>query len=189
MTVVRSLEARVRSNGAAPLLTFYDLDTGERTELSGRTFANWVDKAANLLAALDVEGVVAVPLLAARPGHWLGLVGAAAAWQAGLAVTAAGAGFTLDAFALEVQAQPDSHFAVAGGAEEWVEGDARCSVADGVEGTQDRVLVRPGDPLPTLRAALIAPLLGGGSSVVVAGSATSERLARIADQERCRNSA
>lgn len=34
---------------AAPLVTFYDDATGERVELSARTFDNWVAKTANLL--------------------------------------------------------------------------------------------------------------------------------------------
>ena len=39
----------VRDRGASPLLTYYDLATGERTELSGVSLANWVDKTSNLL--------------------------------------------------------------------------------------------------------------------------------------------
>ena len=44
-----ALERRVSQHGSSPLLTWYDLDAGYRIELSGRTFANWVDKSANLL--------------------------------------------------------------------------------------------------------------------------------------------
>ena len=31
------------------MITYYDLASGERTELSGVSFANWVDKTSNLL--------------------------------------------------------------------------------------------------------------------------------------------
>jgi len=43
------LAQRVRRNGAEPLITYYDLDSGERTELSAVSFANWVNKTSNLL--------------------------------------------------------------------------------------------------------------------------------------------
>ena len=43
------LDAALRRDPARPLLTFYDDATGERTELSVATFANWVAKTANLL--------------------------------------------------------------------------------------------------------------------------------------------
>jgi hypothetical protein len=47
------------------------------------------------------------------------------------------------------------------------------------------VLVRPADALQTLRAAVIAPLIGGGSAVVVEGAADEGRLAAIRTAERC----
>ena len=51
-------------------------------------------------------------------------------------------------------------------------------------GPARRRLVRPSDPWTTARTALVEPLLGGGSTVVVAGPADAERLAEIAAQER-----
>jgi uncharacterized protein (TIGR03089 family) len=59
----------IRRDPAAPLLTWYDDATGDRTELSGATLDNWVSKTANLL----VDGVGlghgdAVALL--LPPHW-----------------------------------------------------------------------------------------------------------------------
>ena len=42
----------------------------------------------------------------------------------------------------------------------------------------------PTDPWPTARTALVEPLLGGGSTVLVAGPVDAERLADIAAQER-----
>lgn len=81
------LEHRLRDQPGAPLLTFYDDATGERTELSATSFANWTAKHANLLREeLDLEDddVVLLDL----PTHWLVPVFLAGAWTAGLAVTA-----------------------------------------------------------------------------------------------------
>ena len=41
--------AAVAADPTRPLLTYYDDATGERTELSGTSLANWVAKTANLL--------------------------------------------------------------------------------------------------------------------------------------------
>jgi len=68
-TIPRAFADAVRRDPAAPLLTWYDDATGDRSELSGATLDNWVSKTANLL----VDGVglargdtVAVLL----PPHW-----------------------------------------------------------------------------------------------------------------------
>lgn len=78
----------VRRDPGRPLVTFYDHATGERTELSVVTYANWVAKTASLLAEeLDLErgGTVRLDL----PTHWLGPVLLGAAWTVGLVVTEA----------------------------------------------------------------------------------------------------
>lgn len=83
------LRRRVRANGAAPLLTYYDLGSGERTELSAVTLANWVAKTANLLVdELDLQPGDAVELALARsaPGHWVTLVWELACWTVGAVV-------------------------------------------------------------------------------------------------------
>ncbi|GGN28047.1 uncharacterized protein (TIGR03089 family) [Actinoplanes campanulatus] len=68
-TIPQAFTEAVRRDPAAPLLTWYDDATGDRTELSGATLDNWVSKTANLL----VDGVGlghgdAVALL--LPPHW-----------------------------------------------------------------------------------------------------------------------
>jgi uncharacterized protein (TIGR03089 family) len=219
----------VRERGASPLLTYYDLATGERTELSGVSVANWVDKTSNLLVdELGSEPGDQVELAVAErnPGHWVTLVWQLACWQVGAAVTlgrrtsaavvvvgpedstaaAAGAsvlmcslhplglpltqppgGGVLD-YILEVRAQPDQHAAVpqSGLALAWRDATRQLTQADLVTevSTDQRRLVRPSDPWTTVRQGLLAPLLGGGSSVVVAGPATPDRLASIASQEQ-----
>jgi uncharacterized protein (TIGR03089 family) len=69
-----------------PLLTFYDDASGERVELSVKTFANWVAKTANLIQ--DGLGAEHGQLLAVSlPTHWQGAVWLCAAWSCGLVVT------------------------------------------------------------------------------------------------------
>jgi uncharacterized protein (TIGR03089 family) len=83
------LRQRVGSNGSAPLLTYYDLDSGERTELSAISFSNWVDKTSNMLVddlAVDQGDVISMPLAVEAPGHWLTAVWQLASWQVGLIV-------------------------------------------------------------------------------------------------------
>ncbi|GAA1602582.1 TIGR03089 family protein [Actinoplanes couchii] len=68
-TIPQVFTAAIVRDPAAPLLTWYDDATGDRTELSGITLDNWVQKTANLL----VDGVGlghgdAVALL--LPPHW-----------------------------------------------------------------------------------------------------------------------
>ncbi len=80
------LAARLRTDPAQPLITAYDDATGERTELSVTTYANWVSKTANLFTdelGLDAGDTVLLDL----PGHWLVPVFLGAAWSAALSVT------------------------------------------------------------------------------------------------------
>ena len=49
------LPAQVRRDPGRPFLTFYDVTTGERTELSLTTYANWVAKAAGLVVREGVQ--------------------------------------------------------------------------------------------------------------------------------------
>ena len=80
------LAAASASDPGQPLVTAYDETTGERTELSVTTYANWVSKTANLLTdelGLDAGDTVLLDL----PPHWLVPVFLGAAWSAGLSVT------------------------------------------------------------------------------------------------------
>jgi uncharacterized protein (TIGR03089 family) len=77
--------AAVRRNAAAPLVTFYDDVSGERTELSGTTLANWVAKTANLLQEefdIGSGSTVAVSL----PVHWQTAAVLLGVWSCGAAV-------------------------------------------------------------------------------------------------------
>lgn len=81
--VIAALSRRVRTSGGAPLLTWYRTADSARTELSVKTFANWVDKTANLLETLGAEGPVLGLVSRDHPGHWMSLVWPLACWQAG----------------------------------------------------------------------------------------------------------
>jgi uncharacterized protein (TIGR03089 family) len=83
------LQQTLRADAARPLVTFYDDASGERTELSATTYANWVAKTASLLVEeLDLER--GGRLLVDLPTHWLTPVFAGAAWTVGLCVVTGG---------------------------------------------------------------------------------------------------
>lgn len=87
------LARRASTDGSGPFLTCYvsaPEARPDRTELSARSFANWVAKTANLLTdeiGLDPGDRVELRLAADHPGHWMTLIWVMAAWQAGLTVT------------------------------------------------------------------------------------------------------
>jgi uncharacterized protein (TIGR03089 family) len=91
-------------------------------------------------------------------------------------------------FTGEALAEPDAHYAtpVPGDGLAWLTRGARLTHADtgAVAPQPGRVLVRPTTAWDTLAAAVLAPLLGGGSSVVVEGPVDDEALARLAAAER-----
>jgi uncharacterized protein (TIGR03089 family) len=77
------LRGALAAEPSRPLVTFYDDATGERVELSVKTFDNWVAKTANLL----VDGLAADPgarVALALPVHWQTAVWLFACWSAGL---------------------------------------------------------------------------------------------------------
>ncbi|WBB77387.1 TIGR03089 family protein [Micromonospora sp. WMMD882] len=83
--IARVFADAIASDPTRPLLTWYDDATGERTELSGATLANWVAKTGNLLVD-DVAagpGSVAGVLL---PPHWQTAAVLLGCWSAGLTV-------------------------------------------------------------------------------------------------------
>ncbi|MEU6073191.1 TIGR03089 family protein [Micromonospora sp. NPDC047074] len=83
--IARVFAEAIATDPTRPLLTWYDDATGERTELSGATLANWVAKTANLL--VDEVGAgpgdVAAVLL---PPHWQTAAVLLGCWSAGLTV-------------------------------------------------------------------------------------------------------
>jgi uncharacterized protein (TIGR03089 family) len=104
------LDGLLAADPARPLLTFYDDATGERVELSVRSFENWVAKTANLLRdELDAEPGDHVALW--LPTHWQSAVWVCAAAACGVEVSHD----TGQATAVEVVvAGPDTLAAAAG---------------------------------------------------------------------------
>jgi uncharacterized protein (TIGR03089 family) len=222
--IIQALEKAVRARGADPLITWYDPDSGARTELSVRSFANWVDKTANLLASWEVEGGVVVgEVNRTNPGHWMSLIWPLAAWQAGCTYTVSsdpcaavvvrgplnpfalpgqltvacslhplGLGLrdlpaeVLD-FSSEALGQSDAHHVrpVQPTDPAWIDATGtRTHAGLLVDPQPGRTLVRPSDSWQTLAAAVIAPLAGGGSAVIVDGTMEPAALARLVATER-----
>ncbi|MBX6751519.1 MAG: TIGR03089 family protein [Micromonosporaceae bacterium] len=87
--MVHAFTATVDARRDQPLITFYDDATGERTELSGATLANWVAKTANLL--VDGLGLGPGQVAAVRlPPHWQTAAVLLGCWVAGLTVDLTG---------------------------------------------------------------------------------------------------
>ncbi len=190
----RSLAQRVARRGAQPLLTYYSAADGARTELSAVTFANWVDKTANLIVDLGREDgdPIDVALAEAHPAHWVTLVWIAAAWQRGCPVNLEATGASLlvvgpgDDRRAEVTVACSLHPlglgfrppvpGVIDYAEVFVQPDAHDEASSLLDVPGD-VAVRDtrlllADPPPGWEAvaqALVAPVLGDGSTVVAVG--------------------
>lgn len=215
---ISALRRRLDAQPSQPFYTHYSDEA--RIELSAVTFANWVDKTANMLEDLGVDPGETVQLDLARshPGHWVSMVWVAACWQRGctvaldeepdavLVVTGPGAKPTTTltvACSLhplgvgfpsppqgctdyaEVLSQPDDHVA-----EPFV-ADAVAVAPDitfrhlrGVAPRATRLLAAdPASGWASIAELLVAPLLGGGSTVVTVG-ADEAAISRIRDQER-----
>ncbi len=83
--IARVFADAIATDPTRPLLTWYDDATGERTELSGATCANWVAKTANLIVdevALAPGDTAAVLL----PPHWQTAAVLLGCWSAKLTV-------------------------------------------------------------------------------------------------------
>jgi uncharacterized protein (TIGR03089 family) len=193
------------------MLTWYDDGTGERTELSGATLANWVSKTANMLVdELGLgEGDVAVVKL---PPHWQTAAIMLACWTVGLSVAPEGGGEVsfglpgeeadfavgLHPFALPVRNLPAgvqdwvltarAHGDFYGGPPASAKATAGLAAAATARATElglsrgDRVLVNV-DSHGSVTDWLLAPL-AAGCSMVLCRNADDEKLARRAATER-----
>jgi uncharacterized protein (TIGR03089 family) len=77
--------ALLATDPTRPVLTFYDDESGERTELSGITLENWIAKTANLLVdgcGIGEDDEVAIWL----PPHWQTAAILLACWRIGATV-------------------------------------------------------------------------------------------------------
>jgi uncharacterized protein (TIGR03089 family) len=87
------LAAALVRDPAGPLLTYYDDATGERTELSATSLANWVAKTANLLRD-DVGAAPGDRVAVLLPAHWQAAAILLGAWTAAAVVGTAADGAT-----------------------------------------------------------------------------------------------
>lgn len=69
-----------------PLVTYYDVTSGERVELSGATMGNWVAKVSNFLID-DLDAEIGTRIRIGLPSHWLRFAWLLAAWNVGAVVT------------------------------------------------------------------------------------------------------
>jgi uncharacterized protein (TIGR03089 family) len=79
------LAAALLRDPAGPLLTYYDDATGERTELSATSLANWVAKTANLLRD-DLGTSPGDRVAVLLPAHWQAAAILLGAWTAAAVV-------------------------------------------------------------------------------------------------------
>ncbi len=81
---------RASADPSQPLVTYYDMATGERVELSTTTTANWVAKTSNFLVD-DLDAEPGTRIRIGLPSHWLTAVWILSAWNVGAAVVDASA--------------------------------------------------------------------------------------------------
>ncbi len=87
-TVPALVERLARGDASRPLVTWLDVGSGSRVELSVATVANWVAKIGGLLQdGLDLEAGDRVRL--ALPAHWLAVPWALGCWTVGAVVEGA----------------------------------------------------------------------------------------------------
>ncbi|MEU7608738.1 TIGR03089 family protein [Micromonospora sp. NPDC049204] len=83
--IARVFADAIATDPTRPLLTWYDDASGDRTELSGATLANWVAKTANLL--VDEVGLApGTPGGVLLPPHWQTAAVLLGCWSAKLSV-------------------------------------------------------------------------------------------------------
>lgn len=87
--ISQRLRRRTSAAGGDPLITYYDLGSAERTELSAVTVSNWVDKTCWLLIdeyGLELGDIVLLDVARTHPGHWVTACLELACWRLGVTV-------------------------------------------------------------------------------------------------------
>ena len=91
MTPEQSFADLLAADPGRPFITYYDETSGERSELSAKSLANWVAKTHHLLGTELGLGVGDTALIA-LPAHWISLPAVLGCLTAGLALTTAPGG-------------------------------------------------------------------------------------------------
>ncbi|HKC27753.1 MAG TPA: TIGR03089 family protein, partial [Jatrophihabitans sp.] len=90
-TPEQQFDKLLATDPSRPFVTYYDEATGERSELSAKSLANWVAKTHHLL--VDELGLgVADTAIVALPAHWISVPILLGCLTAGLALDSSGAG-------------------------------------------------------------------------------------------------
>jgi uncharacterized protein (TIGR03089 family) len=89
LTPERQFERLLATEPSRPFVTYYDEGSGERSELSAKSLANWLVKTHHLLGAELGLGVGDTALLA-LPAHWISVPILLGCLTAGLQLTAEG---------------------------------------------------------------------------------------------------
>ena len=106
MDLLDQWTARSGSAGL-PFVTYYDVATGERTELSGTTMRNWVAKASSLLVdELDAEP--GTRLWIGLPTHWQRSVWILAGWNVGALIVGSAGEVAITGPDLDLTDSPDA---------------------------------------------------------------------------------
>ena len=190
-----------------PFVTFYDEDTGERTELSAKSLANWVAKTHFLLTDELGLGVGDAAYVDA-PAHWISVPVLLGCWTAGLEVVSdpergvvAFVASTPEGradYVTAVRPQPDvwaTVHAPATPSDPAVDGLTRADLVAKAAARAGELGLAPGARILTARDGpgpddwvdtLLAALSVGGSLVIVHGG-DADVIARRAEQERATN--
>lgn len=89
LTPERQFADLLAADASRPFVTYYDEATGERSELSAKSLANWVAKTHHLL--IDELGLgVGDTALVALPAHWISVPVLLGCLTAGLSMTTSG---------------------------------------------------------------------------------------------------
>jgi hypothetical protein len=189
------LDAAERRGGHKPFVTFVDLDTGERTELSFVVAANWARKIGNFVIA-ELEAGPGIVVIWPPAEHWTTPLIALGVWAAGAGIEAgephaAWPGEPGTPEFNQVLAEPDQldappadRLAPALVLDEmaldhaWLLGEAARDEDGG-----ERVLLRR-EPLSRAWSSGLLRALGQGGSVVLVRGGDEDAVARVAEQER-----
>lgn len=142
MTVMDLLAGWMARPGQAgrPLITYYDVGSGERTELSGTTTANWVAKTANLLVD-DCDSETGARVHLALPTHWLRCVFVLATWAVGATVVDGAADILVTGPDLDATRSPEASHRLASALRPF-----GAPFAESPNGFQDLGRILPGQP-------------------------------------------
>src|SRR5919198_6355364 len=89
MTPEQQFDRLLAASPSRPFVTYYDEASGERTELSVKSLANWVAKTHHLLGTELGLGVGDTAMIA-LPAHWISVPVLLGCLTAGLAITPSG---------------------------------------------------------------------------------------------------